>query len=136
MNDFFQRCCSSAHTENPSRSADERQGWLGRHGEEAAGNMQAQCISCCALSIHGHSKIEQSTKTTKRAQNPALEHPKMVQHDDVFQLCSDGPWDSGSQNTNSYRRTAASVQEWHYVLWLDGEDTSQSWKKLTCIYQP
>lgn len=89
MNDFFQRCRSSAHTENPSRSADERQSWLGRHREEAAGNMQAQCISCCALSIHSHSKNEQSTQTTERAQNPALEHPKMVKHGDVLLLCRD-----------------------------------------------
>lgn len=55
--------------------------------------MQAQCISCCAASIHSHSKNEQSTsvQTAKKAQNPALECPKMVQHSDALLLCRDGP---------------------------------------------
>lgn len=54
--------------------------------------MQAQCISCCTVSIHSHSKNEQSTsvQTAKKAPNPALERSKMVQHSDVLLLCRDG----------------------------------------------
>lgn len=54
--------------------------------------MQAQCISCCTASSHSRSKNEQSTsvQTAKKAQNPALEQPKMVRHSDVLLLCRDG----------------------------------------------
>lgn len=82
--------------------------------------MHAQCISCCTVSTRSRSKNEQSTsvQTAKKAPNPALEHPEKYSTLMCFSCAGMGrrPWDSGSHSTNSYHRTVASVQGWHYIF--------------------
>jgi len=95
--------------------------------------MQARCMSCCTVSIHSRSKNEQSTsmQTTKKAQNAALECPKMVQHSDVLPLCRDGLKALGlfpSSTVPTVLIPTVGLLHQHkggtMFLWLDGEDMS------------
>lgn len=63
--------------------------------------MQAPCASGCIVGTQSPPENEQNPpgQTTEKAPNPALEHPKTLQHSDALLLCKEGLKASGSAST-------------------------------------